>query len=106
MKDERLTPHPDTECLTGANKCRVYFNKSSKEVDGTTIYEADYVEADTFSREDVVVAIIRTKYSLNKELGIRREYINNQPGAAEKWNEFCLFVEEAQSIANNLNLLQ
>lgn len=105
MKDERLTPHPDTECLTGVNKCRVYFNKSSKEVEGTTIYEADYVEVDALTREDVVVAIIRSKYSLNKELAIRREYINNQPGATEKWNEFCLFVEEAQSIANNLNLL-
>ena len=104
MKDERLTLHPDTECLTGASKCRVYFNKSTKEVEGTTIYEADYVEVDALTREDVVVGIIRTKYSLNKELGIRREYINNQPGATEKWNEFCLFVEEAQSIANELNL--
>ena len=105
MKDERLTPHPDTECLTGANKCRVYFNKSAKEVEATTIYEADYVEVDALTREDVVVAIIRTKYSLNKELGIRREYTNNQPGATDKWNEFCQFVELAQSIATNLNLL-
>ena len=104
MKDERLTLHPDTECLTGVNKCRVYFNKSTKEVEKTTIYEADYVEVDALTIEDVVVAIIRTKYSLNKELGIRREYINNQPGATDKWNEFCLFVEEAQSIANKLNL--
>ena len=104
MKDERLTPHPDTECLTGVNKCRVYFNKSTKEVEGTAIYEADYVEVDALTREDVVVAIIRTKYSLNKELGIRREYINNQSGAAEKWDGFCDFVEEAQSIANELNL--
>ena len=104
MKDERLTPHPDTECLTGANKCRVYFNKSTKEVEGITIYEADYVEVDALTREDVIVEVIRTKYSLNKELGIRREYINNQQGAAEKWDEFCDFVEEAQSIANELNL--
>ena len=104
MKDERLTPHPDTECLTGANKCRVYFNKSSKEVDGTTIYEADYVEVDALNIEDVVVAIIRTKYSLNKELAIRREYINNQSGAAEKWNEFCEFIDFAKGVANTLEL--
>ena len=104
MKDERLTPHPDTECLTGANKCRVYFNKSSKEVAGTTIYEADYVEVDTLSREDVVVAVIRSKYSLNKELSIRREYINNQSGATEKWSELCEFVEFAKGVANTLDL--
>ena len=104
MKDERLTPHPDTECLTGANKCRVYFNKSSKEVVDTTIYEADYVEVDSLNREDVVVAVIRTKYSLNKELSIRREYINNQSGATEKWSEFCEFVEFAKGVANTLDL--
>lgn len=104
MKDERLTPHPDTECLTGANKCRVYFNKSSKEVDGTSFYEADYVEVDALTREDVVVAVIRSKYSLNKELSIRREYINNQSGATEKWSEFCEFVEFAKGVANTLDL--
>ena len=104
MKDERLTPHPDTECLTGANKCRVYFNKSTKEVEEATIYEADYVEVDTLSREDVVVAVIRSKYSLNKELSIRREYINNQSGTTEKWSEFCEFVEFAKGVANTLDL--
>ena len=104
MKDERLTPHPDTECLTGANKCRVYFNKSTKEVEEATIYEADYVEVDALTREDVVVAVIRSKYSLNKELSIRREYINNQSGATEKWSEFCEFVEFAKGVANTLYL--
>ena len=104
MKDERLAPHPDTECLTGANKCRVYFNKSSKEVEGTTIYEADYVEVDALTREDVVVAIIRTKYSLNKELAIRRELINNEPSSQPTWNEFCEFIEFAKGVANTLDL--
>ena len=104
MKDERLTPHPDTECLTGANKCRVYFNKSTKEVAEATIYEADYVEVDALNREDVVVAIIRTKYSLNKELGIRRELINNEPDAQQAWEEFCEFIEFAKSIANTIGL--
>lgn len=104
MKDERLTPHPDTECLTGANKCRVYFNKSTKEFEGTTIYEADYVEVDALSREDVVVSVIRTKYSLSKELGIRRELINNEPNSKQIWEEFCAFVDYAKAIANELNL--
>ena len=104
MKDERLTPHPDTECLTGANKCRVYFNKSTKEVERTTIYEADYVEVDSLTREDVVVAVIRSKYSLNKELSIRRELINNTPNAQQIWEEFCDFVETAKDVANTLEL--
>ena len=104
MKDERLAPHPDTECLTGANKCRVYFNKSTKEIDGTTIYEADYVEVDALTREDVVVAIIRTKYSLNKELGIRRELINNEPNSQQNWGELCEFVDYAKRVANTLEL--
>ena len=104
MKDERLTPHSDTECLTGANKCRVYFNKSTKEVDGTAIYEADYVEVDALNREDVVVAVIRSKYSLNKELAIRREFINNEPDAQQAWEEFCSFVEFAKGVANTLEL--
>ena len=104
MKDERLTPHPDTECLTGANKCRVYFNKSTKEVAEATIYEADYVEVDALTREDVVVAVIRSKYSLNKELAIRREFINNEPDAQQAWEEFCEFIEFAKSIANTVGL--
>ena len=104
MKDERLTPHPDTECLTGANKCRVYFNKSTKEVAEATIYEADYVEVDALNREDVVVAVIRSKYSLNKELAIRREFINNEPDAQQAWEEFCEFIEFAKSIANTVGL--
>ena len=104
MKDERLTPHSDTECLTGANKCRVYFNKSTKEVEGTTIYDADYVEVDALNREDVVVAVIRSKYSLNKELAIRREFINNEPDAQQAWEEFCSFVEFAKGVANTLEL--
>lgn len=104
MKDERLTPHPDTECLTGANKCRVYFNKSTKEVAEATIYEADYVEVDALNREDVVVAVIRSKYSLNKELAIRREFINNEPDAQQAWEEFCSFVEFAKGVANTLEL--
>ena len=105
MKDERLTPHPDTECLTGANKGRIYFNKTFKEVEGTTIYEADFVEVDALTREEVVVAIIRTKYSLNKELSIRRELINNEPNSQQTWEEFCEFVDYAKSIATNINLL-
>ena len=104
MKDERLTPHPDTECLTGANKCRVYFNKTSKEVEGTTIHEADFVEVDSLNREDVVVAVIRTKYSLNKELAIRRELINNEPNSQQAWEEFCDFAETAKGVANTLEL--
>ena len=104
MKDERLAPHPDTECLTGVNKCRVYFNKSSKEIDSTTIYEADYVEVDALTREDVVVAVIRTKYSLNKELAIRREFINNEPDAQQAWDEFCEFIEFAKGVAIDLEL--
>ena len=104
MKDERLAPHPDTECLTGANKCRVYFNKSTKEVAEATIYEADYVEVDALNREDVVVAVIRSKYSLNKELAIRREFINNEPDAQQAWEEFCSFVEFAKGVANTLEL--
>ena len=104
MKDERLTPHPDTECLTGANKCRVYFNKTSKEVEGTTIHEADFVEVDALTREDVVVAVIRTKYSLNKELAIRRELINNEPNSQQAWEEFCEFIGFAKEVANTLEL--
>ena len=104
MKDERLTPHPDTECLTGTNKCRVYFNKSSKEVEGTTIHEADFVEVDALTREDVVVGIIHTKYSLNKELAIRREFINNEPDSQQAWEEFCEFIEFAKGVANKLGL--
>lgn len=105
MKDERLAPHPDTECLTGANKCRVYYNKTSKEVGETTIHEADFVEVDALTREEVVVALIRTKYSLNKELSIRRELLNNETNSQQKWNEFCNYVEFAKNVANNLNLL-
>ncbi len=104
MKDERLTPHPDTECLTGANKCRVYFNKTSKEVEGTTIHEADFVEVDSLTREEVVVAIIRTKYSLNKELAIRRELINNDPDAQQSWDEFCEFIEFAKNVSDNISI--
>ena len=104
MKDERLTPHPDTECLTGANKCRVYFNKTSKEVEGTTIHEADFVEVDSLTREEVVVAVIRSKYSLNKELSIRREFINNEPNSQQAWEEFCEFIGFAKEVANTLEL--
>ena len=61
-------------------------------------------EPKTFTREDVVVAVIRTKYSLNKELAIRRELINSEPNSQQAWEEFCEFIGFAKEVANTLEL--
>lgn len=96
MKTESTQPIPATEFLTPAGPWRFNYNQSTTERDGTTIHTADYVEVAELTREAVVVALIRTRYSINEEAALHRKMIANETGAGEEFAAYNEFVNECK----------
>ena len=101
MKTESTTPHPNTEFLTPLGPYRLYFNHSTVDREGTTIHIADYVEADTESKDDFIVSMVRLRYSINDEIAIQRKLA----AGIDTDNEFDIhnkYVEECKAIVKSL----
>lgn len=78
----------------GDNKPEPYtgYQYEGPESDGSTIMECK----DPKSRDDVINAIIRSKYSETEEFAIQRHYANDSETYAEEWkayNEWCEYAK-------------
>ena len=103
MKTESTQPIPATEFLTPAGPWRVYFNHSEIEREGHTLQTADYIEAVELTREKVVEALIRQRYSVNDEYQVHREKLNGtDKGEFEQYNNF---VEDCKIIATEAGVV-
>lgn len=77
-----------------------------KDNNGDTQIDSDVWVADTllvekpYSRNSVIEALIRTKYTISDELGILRQR-DTKPDEFQDYNEF---VENCKTIATNLGL--
>ena len=66
------------------------------EKDGGTIREC----ANPGNRDDMINAIIRTKYSLSEELAIHRHVSDDAAAYKEEWATYDAFCEQAKTIAD------
>jgi len=78
MKEERNTTIPQSEYLTPSGPFRFYFNHEQVEREETTIHTADFVEVDELIRDNVIVALIRLRYSINDEAAILRKKLSGE----------------------------
>lgn len=91
---------PDKVIQTrGGYQVRYNITEKTQEIDGEqqTYYEYDYVSVDKLAEEDIAVAIIRTKYSINDEMKL----INGDQRTTE-YSNYRDFVSNAVSIAENI----
>lgn len=96
MKTESTQPIPATEFLTPAGPYRFNYNQSTTERDGATIYTADYIEVASLTKEAVVVALVRTRYSINEEAALHRKMIAGETGAGAEFAAYNEFVNECK----------
>ena len=104
MKTESTQPIPATEFLTPAGPYRFNYNQSTTERDGTTIHTADFVEVPEVTKENVVAALIRTRYSANEEAALHRKMLANEAGVEAEFIEYNEFVNECKNIAHDIAL--
>ena len=100
MKTESTQPIPATEFLTPAGPYRFNYNQSTTERDGATIHTADYVEVPELTKEAIVVAMIRTRYSINKEAALHRKMLAKESGVDVEFAEYNLFINECKAVVN------
>ena len=100
MKTESTQPIPTTEYLTPAGPWRFNYNFSTSEREGETIYHSDTVEVAELTKEAIVVAMIRTRYSMNEEAALHRKMLANESGVDVEFAEYNLFVNECKAIVN------
>ena len=100
MKTESTQPIPSTEYLTPAGPWRFNYNFSTSEREGETIYHSDTVEVAELTKEAIVVAMIRTRYSVNEEDAMNRKMLAKESGVDDEFAEYNLFVNECKAIVN------
>ena len=71
------------------------YQYEGEELDGGTIMEC----ADSSNFDEVVNAIIRSRYTLSQELAIHRHHENDPAAFAEEWEEYDGFCEKAKTLA-------
>ena len=105
MKTESTQPIPSTEYLTPAGPWRFNYNFSTSEREGETIYHSDTVEVAELTREAIVVAMIRTRYSVNEEAALHRKMLANETGADAEFAAYNSFVNECKAIVNAVGIV-
>ena len=100
MKTESTQPIPSTEYLTPAGPWRFNYNFSTSEREGETIYHSDTVEVAELTKEAIVVAMIRTRYSVNEEAALHRKMLANENDADAEFTAYNSFVNECKAIVN------
>ena len=67
-----------------------------------TMYECYQAIAENSSREAVITAIIRSRYTPDAEFAIHRKIVANESGAQAEFDDYNTFVKKAKSIANSI----
>lgn len=105
MKTESTNTIPNTDYLTPAGPWRFNYNFSTSEREGETVYHSDTVEVAELTKEAVVVAMIRTRYSMNEEAALHRKSIAKDAGADAEFAEYNKFVNECKGIVKGAGIL-
>ena len=104
MKTESSSIIPTTEYLTPSGPWRFNYNHATIEREGTTLHTANYVEVPEITKENIVVALIRTRYSANEEAALHRKMLANEAGVEAEFVEYNEFVNECKNIAHDIAL--
>lgn len=100
MKENRTTPIPVFETLTPSGPERIYFNHGTTEREGEIFHTADFVEVEQANRENMIIALIRERYSINNEAALIRKMIVNEDVA--EFNAYNDYVNECKAIADSI----
>ena len=106
MKDQSQSPQPVTLCLGKGYGYRFYYNHTNEvrtdpmTGEEQTVYLADFVEVAELTKEAVVVALVRTRYSINDETALHRKKIADEATAGAEFIAYNQFVNECKAIYN------
>lgn len=99
MKETRLTPIPDIEFITPTGPYRFNFDHTTTTQDETLFCSASFVEVAQPTREAIISALIRTRYTADAELALHRKVTANEAEAMEAFTEYNNFVNNCKEIA-------
>jgi hypothetical protein len=99
MKEQRLTPIKDIEYMTPGGPYRFNFNHSVTTQDETLFCNADFVEVAQPTREAIISALIRTRYTNDAELALHRKVVANEAGALAEFEEYNNFVNHCKQLS-------
>jgi hypothetical protein len=101
MKEQRTTPIPQTEYMTPAGPYRFYYNHTTtqNEQDEQLMHEAEFVEIDEITREKVIAALVRVRYTINDEAAILRKKLSGEAGSDAEFDAYNTYVNECKSIS-------
>ena len=86
---------PSTILDLGDGTYQFHYNIVEKIEEGRTSYDSDVVIlSHPVSRDNIINALIREKYSLSQELSISRQ----RDTKADEYNAFCEYCEECKKI--------
>jgi hypothetical protein len=96
--ETRKTTIPTLEFFPTTGKTRFNYDIRTVEIEGETLNTAKFVEVDHPTRDNIINAIIRTRYSASQELAIHRKQAANEPGAAVEFEEYNNFVNYCKNL--------
>ncbi|MGQ1890651.1 hypothetical protein ACT29H_09435 [Thermophagus sp. OGC60D27] len=97
MKAQATKRPPDIEDL-GKQK-RFNFNVQEIDTDDGTIFEYEFVVCDN-NRDSLITALIRRKYTTDKELALINNYQDGEQEHIDEYNEYQSYRIECKTIAN------
>lgn len=100
MKEQRETPIPTREYLTPYGPFRFYFNHAANSENEKTTYTADFVEVAELTRENIISAMIRQQYTVDKEASLLRKALAQEAGAQEAFETYNTFVNACKATAD------
>lgn len=101
MKEQRTTLIPQTEYMTPAGPYRFYYNHTTtqNEQDEQLMHEAEFVEVDEITREKVIAALVRVRYTINDEAAILRKKLSGEVGSDSEFTEYNDYVNFCKQTA-------
>ncbi len=102
MKTNSDHPQPLILPLGAGKGYHINFDQTQVQIEDETGSRTSYNYTTAFvkslDREEVINALIRTRYSASEELAIHRKHAANEPGAAAEFEEYNNFVNYCKNL--------
>jgi len=102
MKEERLIAIPTLMFLETSGGWRFHYNQGEETREETTFFTADFVDVPKPTKEEIISAIVRKRYSENEEYAIHRKFLASEPGADAEFTVYNAYVNECKQIVKSL----
>ena len=91
---------PNNIVKVAANKWHINYNIEEEVIEDKSMFTFDYVKVHKLTKNVIVNAIIRNKYSRSEEFAILRKQLNNEN--TEQFTEYNEFINNTKLIVEGI----